>query len=248
MTQQTLSRPDGSSTSPGRRSGRSRSSGAGAGAQGGPTARRLRPPSWRDPRLLVGLLLVLASVVAGAQVVRAADDTVPVLVARHALTPGDALGTEDVSVAHVRLGGGESAYLSGRHAVPAGRVLLRAVGAGELVPAAAVGSRDDVDLRPVTVPVDPEAAAGLGAGALVDVWVAARDPGRADTYGPPKQVATNALVSARTERSGALGTSSGTAVRLLLSPALVPAVIQAVDNQARITLVPVPATLDRSGS
>ena len=245
MTQQTLSRPDGSPTTAGRRSGRS---GTGAPAQAGATARRLRPPSWRDPRLLVGLLLVLASVVAGAQVVRAADDTVPVLVARHALAPGDALGAGDVSVAHVRIGGGAQAYLSGADGVPTGRVLLRAVGAGELLPSAAVGSGEDVDLRPVTVPVDPEAASGLGSGALVDVWVAARDSGHSDTYGHPKQVATNALVSARSERTGALGSSSATAVRLLLDPELVPAVIEAVDNQARITLVPVPATLDRSRS
>jgi hypothetical protein len=36
-------------------------------------------------------------------------------------------------------------------------------------------------------------------------------------------------------------------VQLLLTAELVPVVIQAVDNGARITLVPVPATLARGG-
>jgi hypothetical protein len=42
-----------------------------APAAPGVTARRLRRPSWRDPRLLVGLLLVLLSVVGVAGLLRA---------------------------------------------------------------------------------------------------------------------------------------------------------------------------------
>ena len=43
-----------------------------------PTATRLRRPSWRDSRLLVGVLLVLVSTVLGSVVVARADDRVPV--------------------------------------------------------------------------------------------------------------------------------------------------------------------------
>ncbi len=49
-----------------------------------PVASRLRAPSWRDSRLLVGVLLVVLSVVLGAVVVARADDRVPVYAAaRH---------------------------------------------------------------------------------------------------------------------------------------------------------------------
>src|SRR4051794_32919907 len=44
----------------------------------GPTPRRVRPPRWLDLRLVLGVLLVLASVLLGARVVGAADATVPV--------------------------------------------------------------------------------------------------------------------------------------------------------------------------
>jgi hypothetical protein len=53
-----------------------------------PPARRLRRPSWRDPRLLVGLLLVLLSVTGVTGLVRAVDTSEPVFVARRQSPPG----------------------------------------------------------------------------------------------------------------------------------------------------------------
>lgn len=213
-----------------------------------PVAHRLRRPSWRDPRLLVGLLLVAASVVGGALVVQRADDTRPVWAARRALTPGEPLGADDLVVRRIRLDAAQRTYLSAEQAPADGTVLLRFVGAGELVPSAAVGGRDQVELRPVAVPVAADAAEGLRPGALVDVWVATRRADRQDAFEKPTLVAAGAQVSAVTVSRGALGGTTTSAVRLLLTPELVPTVISAVDNQARLTLVPVPATLAQDGS
>ena len=46
-----------------------------------PIAGRLRRPSWKDTRLVVGLLLVLLATALGAAGLRAADHRVPVLAA-----------------------------------------------------------------------------------------------------------------------------------------------------------------------
>ena len=43
-----------------------------------PRAPRSRRPGWRNPRLLLGLVLVAGSVVLGARLLAAADDTVGV--------------------------------------------------------------------------------------------------------------------------------------------------------------------------
>jgi hypothetical protein len=212
-------------------------------------ARRVQPPSWRDARLLVGVLLVLVSVVAGALVVDRADRTVPVYAAARVLTPGTAVTQDDLTVVSVRLEGAGDRYLSAATDLAAGQVVLRTVAAGELVPRSALGARDQVDLRPVSVPVAAEVADPLGPGVLVDVWVAARDPARGSTaFAAPRQVAVGAEVSGRSTRRGALGSSTAASVQLLLTAALVPQVIEAVDNGSRITLVPVPATLPRAGT
>ena len=218
----------------------------------GTPARRLRRPSWRDPRLLVGVLLVLLSVVGVGVLLRAVDTTRPVLVARHALTPGQSVTSDDVAVAHVRIVGAAQPYLSATRPLE-GLVVVRPVPPGELVPSAALGPAGRVDLRPVTVPVDTTVAAGLARGALVDVWVAARSADRADAYDRPRLVASGVQVSDRElARAGWGGsaTATGSSIQLLLTPSLVPEVIQAVDNSARITLVPASGALrpDRSGA
>jgi hypothetical protein len=53
-----------------------------------PTAARLRKPSWRDSRLVVGLVLVLLSMAIGAKVIASVNDTVPMYAAAAALVPG----------------------------------------------------------------------------------------------------------------------------------------------------------------
>jgi hypothetical protein len=213
-------------------------------------ARRLRQPSWRDPRLLVGLFLVLGSVVAGGWVVGSADHTVPVYAAGHPLTPGETLLAADLTVVRVRLGPATDRYLRVGSGSPpgSGRVVLRAVPEGELVALSAVGDPAQVDLRPVAVPIEPEVAQRLGPGVLVDVWVAPRHEDRADTFETPRMVASGVQVSSATTQHGALGSSGTSSVQLLLGPELVPGLIEAVDNQARITLVPVPATLRKDRS
>lgn len=217
---------------------------------GGVAARRLRRPSWRDPRLLVGLALVLLSVVGVAGLLRAVDTTEPVLVARHALTPGHAVSRDDVAVAHLRIVGADEVYLSATRPLR-DLVVVRPVAPGELVPSGALGAADEVDLRPVSVPVDPAVASALPAGAVVDVWVAAGSADRAEAYERPRLVAAGVQVGARSVPRAGWGGSAGATgatVQLLLTPGLVPELIQAVDNSARITLVPVPGSAAGSES
>lgn len=204
------------------------------------SARRLKQPSWRDVRLVVGVLLVLGSVVAGALVVSAADRTTPTYAAAHALTPGESLDAADLVVVGVRLTGTDNRYLVAASGVPAGAVLLRAVQAGELVPLSAVGDRSQVSRRPVTVPVDGDVADGLSTGMLVDVWVAERRTDGERGFEEPTRVAEEVVVGGRATRHGALGSSATTAVQVIVDGAIVPTLIHAVDDEARVTLVPVP--------
>lgn len=210
-----------------------------------PTARRLRQPSWRDVRLLVGLALVALSVVAGALVVSAADRTTPTYSATRALTPGESLAAADLTVVGARVTGGPFAYVSAGEPLRPGLVVLRPVLPGELLAKSAVGDRTQVSLRPVTVPVDPEIADGLTTGMLVDVWVAQHRTDSARGYLEPERVATDVAVGERATRRGALGSASTTAVQVLVEGDVVPQLIHAVDDEDRVTLVPVPTTAGR---
>lgn len=167
-----------------------------------PVAGRLRRPTWRDPRLLVGLVLIALSVVAVATIVRGADETSPYYAARGPIAPGTVLTQEDLVVVSARLS--SNAYVPASE-VPWGQVVNRTVGAGELLPAAALSMPGDFDGRPVAVRTSLPLAASVDRGAVVDVYVTEEDrEGR-----PVTRLIGEALVVddvVREDRSFGLGT------------------------------------------
>lgn len=138
-----------------------------------PPAARLRQPRWLDGRLVAGVVLILLSIVAGATVLSRADETVAVFALRRTLPAGAVLSGDDVTTARVRIEGGTGErYIRATSVTPAGRVLARSVGAGELLPLAALVAGDaGRALRHVTVPVSRDHALGgeLRAGDVVDI-------------------------------------------------------------------------------
>ena len=216
-----------------------------------PTAARLRKPSWRDSRLVVGLVLVLLSMAIGAKVIASADDTVPMYAAAAALVPGQPVTQKDVRRVDVQLDANEGRYVAADHDIAANTFALRDVRPGELLPRSALGTKADVNLKPVSVPVDGGAAAQLTVGSIVDVWVNAKDRSSgADKYGNPVKTLEGATVVRTPDTSGGgLGAASGTtAVQVMVPDASVQALIAAIDQGARITLVPVPGSPSRAGS
>ena len=212
-----------------------------------PTAHRLRRPSWKDPRLLVGVLLVLASVALGSRVVAAADETVGVWAAADALVAGDRVHDGALSVVQVRLDGAPERYLPADQPLPAAAVALRPVGPGELVPRSAVGDADGLERRPVGVPLGGPVPSGLVRGALVDVWVSEPDPGRAGTFADPEQVAAAAEVAEVTSGGGALSAGGSTTVQVLLAEDELRDVLRGLASGAEVALVLVPGSTPGRG-
>jgi hypothetical protein len=164
-----------------------------------PPALRARRPSWRDPRLAVGLLLVFVSVLVGARVLATSDDTVAVLAARDTLVAGQRITAADLTEVRLRFTSDQDAdrYLSSDQPLPDGAVLLRPVGPGELVPRTAV-STDAEGLVELPLAVDPgRVPASVRAGSLVDVWVT---PGDAPLGEPEGAAAGGADSGDGTER------------------------------------------------
>jgi hypothetical protein len=159
-------------------SGNLGSSGASPSA---PPAIRTTRPGWRDPRLWIGILIVMVSVVAGARVLAAADDTVTVWAAGRDMGAGDAVTAGDLVVRRVRFGdaGAADRYFAAGTALPPDLQLARGVGAGELLPRTAVGPTGDDGLVQLPVAVDAELVPpSVEAGSVVDVYVLPSGGGR----------------------------------------------------------------------
>ncbi len=208
-------------------------------------ARRLRAPSWRDGRLIVGVLLILASVALGARVVASANERAIVLAAARPLVPGDRLGPEHLTRVEVDLGSATETYLSADRAMPQGAVVVREVRVGELVPASALGTPESASRRPVMVPVAAESARVLAVGSVVDLWVSDKATGAGASYGPPRRLAEGAPVSRVPDPDEARLASITVGVQVMVSPDQVAEVIAAIDHGGRLTLVPAAGSLQR---
>lgn len=209
-----------------------------------PTAKRLQKPSWRDTRLLVGVVLVLLATAVGAKVIGAADDRVAMYAAAQTLKPGDRLTTDNLKPVDVQLGDAGAVYLSATAALAPDRFAVRQVPQGELVPMDAIGSQADVSVQPVTIVVDANSATSLRVGSVVDVWVSERDTATTqerylDAKLSLERVSVGAVPSDQS-RFGAAAASA--AVQVLVPRARVQAVIAASDKRSRFTLVPVPGS------
>jgi len=139
-----------------------------------PPARRAASASWRDPRLVAGLVIVAISVLVGVKLFSGADDTVSVWTVTTDLRSGTTVEADDLRRRAVRFSDPADAdrYVSAESAVPAGTTLVRDVGVGELLPRAALGSADDQSLVEVPIAVAAEALPStVRAGSVVDVWV-----------------------------------------------------------------------------
>jgi hypothetical protein len=139
-----------------------------------PSARRTAAPGWRDQRLWIGVAIVAASVLAGALVLGTSDDTVPVWAASTTMGAGQTITAGDLTVRRVRFADSSDAalYLDADRPLPADQRLLRGIGAGELLPRAAVGPAADVSLRRVPISVAPDQIPrDVAVGTDVDVYL-----------------------------------------------------------------------------
>ena len=217
-----------------------------------PTASRVRAPSWRDSRLLVGVLLVLVSTVAGSFVVARADDRVPVYAAKGDLAPGQRLTEADVVRVDVLLGDGSARYLPADRAIPTDTWSLRSLRPGELIPATGVGSAADVGVQQVALLVDATSAAAIASGSVVDVYVNRPKEGTTvglPTFAGPERVLEAVSVVRVAGEDTVLGASAETrAVHVMVPRDSVREVVADVDLGARITLVPVPGGVSAAAS
>jgi hypothetical protein len=216
---------------------------AGSSTQG---TRPLRPRRFSlDPRLLIGLALVAASVAGVVAIVTAADNSVVVYAAREALAPGDSVRADDLREVSVRLDGAHDFYLASESIPADGLVITKPVAAGELIPSSATGSRAGLRVTALVISVDGQLAASVAPGAAVDIWASrevdavsgSQGQNGGEGYGAPV-VVTTATVARLVDSGSFVAGAETTAVEVLVPKARVARVLQAIANDDQLSIVP----------
>lgn len=216
--------------------------GSGVAELPAPAASRLRPPSWLDGRLIVGVVLVLVSVVVGAKVVASAGNYDRIWAASHDLASGVTLTKGDLVAVKVRFHDHGRGYYSASGPSLVGRTTTQPLAAGQLIPVAAAPESAPLPTRMVTVPVAKlhmPRAGGL-AGSQVDMYVTPRTS--SGTVASSELVLANVTV-ADTVTDTSLGSTGGVAVVLAVPAAYVDLVVSAEESGSiDLVLVPNPST------
>ncbi|SFT37191.1 SAF domain-containing protein [Arthrobacter sp. ov118] len=205
---------------------------SGSAAAGGA---RLKKPSWKDPRLLVGILLVLASVAGVVSLVGAADQTTEAYAAREPIAVGETLTADKLHRVKVRLGDVEQGYLTPESGLDTGLVAVQRIGKDQLLPRESVGQLDVLNRKPVAVTVEESLPSQAVAGSRVDVWVAL--PDARNGFSEPTLLLSGAEIAQITAGSTALGSSRSTVVMILVPDAQMPKLLGAQANKAKIAVV-----------
>ncbi|WP_265521853.1 hypothetical protein [Oerskovia flava] len=203
-----------------------------------PAATRLRRPTWRDPRLLVGIVIVAASVALGSWAVSSADTTVDVYVADGVLTPGEPVTGAQVRTVKVQLGDEAGKYLLADEPLPSDAVALRVVADGELVPRSAFGDLADLDARAVAIPVGNALSDRISAGSQVDVWFVPA-VSREQEVGDPRPLTGGVTVVQVAEGGGNLVVGGTSTIHVLVPTEELPDVLGALAADGTIAVVPV---------
>lgn len=174
---------------------------------GGVRAERLRLKPWNDPRLLLGMLLVLGASVLGARTVAAADNTSEYWSLAHSVRSGDVVTAEDLVAVDAKLTGDSGdRYLLVADELPTALADLqwsRDRSAGDLVNRDDLVPKSTVVVRQLPVQVaDTAMPARLRRGDVVDVWVGS-GPGD-DLVEPAERVLVGVRIVTAGDGAGAL--------------------------------------------
>lgn len=195
-----------------------------------PTAGRLKRPRWSDPRLVIGVALIVISILGTASVVARADRTEPYYAARHTLPPGTVLAESDVTVTRVRVSPGT--YVPAASA-PWGDVVTRVIGAGEMIPKSSLADADGYSSRPVAVTTGRPLAASIDSGAIVDVWIT-----REGLRGPESVlVAASVIVDEVDRNASAFSANARETVYVVLPAAKVGDLLAALAQADEVSVV-----------
>jgi hypothetical protein len=186
-----------------------------------PPAARQRRTRWRDPKLWLGILLVLACMVLGARLLSSADDTVAVWQVARDIPAGAAVTPSDLRLTHVHFDDSAVAavYLSGDRPIGSAMVAGRDLQAGEILAQSAVLAPSGREFRQLPLGVaSTHAPADLRPGDHVEVWAVPASPtgpgGR--PAAPPSRVLDD--VTVLSVGGGVVGTAGERQVLVSLAP------------------------------
>lgn len=188
---------------------------------------RGRTPGWLNPRVIAGIVLVLAATVVGAVVLGRAQHSTRVWATTRALAPGIVLRADDLQAVKVRVPGNGSTYVEvGDRRKLVGLTVNRPLSAHGLLPGSALSGTAPGTM--ISVPLPSGDAPPMARGERVRLWVSTK------SCQARVVLADVAVQDVASTGGGTFGTGTGQTLALRVSPGDAQRVVQALSLDSAV--------------
>lgn len=198
---------------------------------------RLRKPTVKDPRLIVGILLVAVSVLIGVWAVNSAKDLTTVFVARETIAQGQAVTQSELRPIEVNLGSQTDAYFTKPLDSNVAYYAQETIRGGEFISIHSLGNQAQQDQRVVSITTSTPLPAEVGVGTKLDLWVITKT-GDATGGTAPRLVAEGLVVNELPNTDGALSTSRNQSVHVIVDEPELADVLAVTSSEYTLALLP----------
>src|SRR5690625_6784519 len=157
-------------------------------------ARRLRAPGWRDPRLIVGIILVLLSVTGVVALLQSADSRQGYWAAAIDIVPGTKVSAADFQVVQASLSESSGYYWSAEHQLPDEFLVSSTILQGEFLGQRQVIEADPDGRQQTALRVSEDMPASVTTASRADLWVSLADADGRGFEEPSKMINKSIVV------------------------------------------------------
>lgn len=197
---------------------------------------RFTLPRMRDPRVLVGIILVIASLLGTWAVVTRVANTVTVWAASKPLASGSTIDQDSLTAVEVRLPDAEDKYVRADQSSPVGMSVTGSVAVGELLPASVLVDPGRLDGRVIALDIPGSLPQTVQVGVFVDVWATDTK----DEEATPVEVLSRAHVHAVGREEGGFTSTTGTRLEIYVPNDKLQQVLDVVATDHRVSIVAYP--------
>ena len=207
------------------------------------TAKRLKRPTIKDWRFILGVLLVLVSITGVQLYVQANNSKTEYYTAKSEIRLGEKITEDKLTRVEANIDSAKDKYFTRTEAAQMnGKIATQRIPAGNFISKESVGTETSPGRRLVTVSIDRTAASALKAGERVDVWTSGpRNPDtKSDnrTENGARAIVTNAEIVAVTVDEGVLGANGKATVQLRVKEEALAALVKESNSDSKISLIP----------
>ena len=193
-------------------------------------------PFWKDPRFLLGLALIAASILANLWLLDAARSGQAIYQSSRPIAQGEPITTDNTTIVQVRPG--SDAYLA-QGALHPGALARHSIGNGELIAASAIVYEEDMTKRRLVVTIAEGLTETINTGDTLELWsVPAPTLSESAEDEGARVIASNAVLVAKLPALAGFA-NTGSRIEVLVDYDDVAAILNILSTRGELAAVPV---------